>query len=271
MKSKDDGFSFDIWKENWQEISQKSRNISEELSKILSDAGDKISHASVKAASQAKDSIEEIRKKKEMSKLIKEIDEIIAVNSQIPADEAEISRLRLRVATLEVNQKEQDRLFEKMNDLVYNIPGEKIGIDSYDEKLINDRLGFLSTIKQTPTLIAFAAIWTMIVVFVGEYAETIDSEIYGYQSSIFVWIIGAMIWSFVVLTQVSTAGSFNNLPLQFRLQATIGVGASTMAIYVLPGISDMPPMFHIYLWLVMVAITVLLLSAIMNGLNSIKR
>ena len=82
----------------------------------------------------------EIRKKKEMSKLIKEIDEIIAVSSQIPADEAEISRLRLRVATLEVNQKEQDRLFEKMNDLVYNIPGEKIGIDSYDEKLINDRI-----------------------------------------------------------------------------------------------------------------------------------
>lgn len=270
MEDKNDDFSFDSWKENWQEISQKSRVISEELSKTLSEASEKISKASAKAASQARETIEERRKNKEMKELIKEIDQIVAVSSQTPADEKEVARLRLRVATLEVNQKEQEKLIEKMNDLVHDIPQNSSSEENNIGTIIKKRQGFFSTIKQTHTLIGFAAIWTLIVVFIGEYAESIDSEVFGYQTSIFVWVIGAMIWAYSVLTQVSTAGSFNDLPLQFRLQATLGVGASTVAIHVLSGISNMSPMFYIYVWLVMVALTVLFLSAIINGFNSLK-
>ena len=274
MNRKKEDFSFSSWKEKWQDISQRNRYLSEEFSNMISEAGEKISQVSAKATTQAKETIDERRKRKEMQKLMNEIDQMVAVSSQKPIDEKEVARLRLRVATLEIKQKEQENLIDQMNNLVYDIPEDNLDLNiSLNDKIpiLNNNLGFFTTIRKTPNLIGFAALWTLIVVISGEYAEGIESEIFGYKTSIFVWIFGAMIWSYLVLTQVSSAGSFNDLPLQFRLQATLGVGISTMAIYILPGLTNMSPMFHIYAWLVMVALTIISLSAVVNGLNSLRK
>jgi len=65
-------------------------------------------------------------------------------------------------------------------------------------------------------------------------------------------------------------GSFTDLPLAFRVQSTLGVGVATTTISILPEIENMSAMFNVFSWLVMVALTILVVSAIMNGYKSLK-
>jgi|TARA_B110000263_G_scaffold229790_1_gene223830 hypothetical protein len=274
VRDKGEGVNFDSWKENWKSLSERGKILANDFSKKLSETGQQISHVSSKAASQAKDTIEEQRQRKAMQKIMHEIDTILAVSNQTPVDDDEVARLRLRVATLEVKQKELEKLIKDMENLADKIPGSIEGIEvnmGTNNHFQNGNIGFFATIKQTPTLIGFAVLWTLLLVGSGKYVEDNNFMILGYSAVPYVWVIGAMIWSYVVLTQISNAGSFTNLPLEFRVQATLGVGVATTTTSILLDIENMSAMFNVFSWLVMVALTILVVSAIMNGYKSLKK
>ena len=273
MKDKGEGVNFDSWKENWKSLSQWGKILADDFSKKISETGQQISVASSKVASQAKDTIEEQKQRMAIQKIMDEIDTILAISNQTPVDDEEVARLRLRVATLEVKQKELERLIADMDDLVDVIPKSRKGTeDSFqDINSQNKNMGFFATIKQTPTLIGFAVLWTLILVASGKYVEDIDLVILGYSAVPYVWVIGAMIWSYVVVTQISNAGSFTELPLAFRVQSTLGVGVATTTISILPELENISAMFSVFSWLVMVALTILVISAVMNGYKSLTK
>ena len=273
MTREDEGSGLDSWKEKWGSLSERGRVLTEELGSKLSEAGQQISEASSMAASQARDGLEERRQRKMVERMGKEVDELVAVSSVNPADEAEVERLRLRVATLEVRQREQEALIEEMSRLAEEIPEPDSVREDEPEPVANppsDDRGFFATISQTYSLIGFAVLWALLLVVTAKYVEDNELMLLDYPAAPMVWIAGTMIWSFVVVTQISNAGSFPTLPLSFRIQATLGVGVATTATSLLPEISQMSAMFHIFSWLALVAITILTISAVMNGFRTLS-
>ena len=255
--------STESWKERWASLSEIGSLLTKDVGKLLSEQGKKISEASLDAASKAKDSLDEARQKRLLDKMAKDVDEILAETANTPIDEKEVERLRVLVATLEIRQKEQEALIEEMSSLadkgaIAN-PGNEKG-----------RLGFVATIWQTYALIGFAVFWALLLVFVAGYIENNNVMILDQPAEPVFWIIGTMIWAYVVISQLSIVGSFEKLSLSFRIQATLGVGVATSATSLLPVIEEMPPMFHIFSWLVIVALSILLFSSVLNGFRSIR-
>jgi len=255
--------SSESWKERWASLSERGSLLTKDVGKLLSEQGKKISEASLDAASKAKDSLDEARQKRLLDKMAKDVDEILAETANKPIDEKEVERLRVLVATLEIRQKEQEALIEEMSSLADKGaiagPGNEEG-----------RLGFVATIWQTYALIGFAVFWALLLVFVAGIIENNNVMILDQSAEPIFWIIGTMIWAYVVISQISVVGSFEKLSLSFRIQATLGVGVATSATSLLPVIEEMPPMFHIFSWLVIVALTILLFSSVLNGFRSIR-
>ena len=255
--------STESWKERWASLSERGSLLTKDVGKLLSEQGRKISEASLDAASKAKDSLDEARQKRLLDKMAKDVDEILAETANTPIDEKEVERLRVLVATLEIRQKEQEALIEEMSSLADKgaiaTPGNEEG-----------RLGFVATIWQTYALIGFAVFWALLLVFVAGYIENNNVMILDQPAEPIFWIFGTMIWAYVVISQLSIVGSFEKLSLSFRIQATLGVGVATSATSLLPVIEEMPPMFHIFSWLVIVALSILLFSSVLNGFRSIR-
>jgi hypothetical protein len=269
---KGEGSGFDSWSEKWRDLAEKGRVLTEDLETTISEASQAVIKEATKATAFAKESIEERKRRKMVEGISKEVDELVAVSSQEPVDEAEVERLRVRVATLEVRQRELESLIDDMDRLVDDIPRptEEPQEEPEDSSLAVG-LGFIETITQTPTLIGFAVLWALLLVFSAAYVEDKGIEVAGISAGPMVWVVGGMVWAFVVLTQISKVGSFPILPLSFRIQSTIGVGVATASISLIPGIADLSAMFHIFSWLVIVALTVLIISSIMNGFRSISK
>ena len=255
--------STESWKERWASLSEIGSLLTKDVGKLLSEQGKKISEASLDAASKAKDSLDEARQKRLLDKMAKDVDEILAETANTPIDEKEVERLRVLVATLEIRQKEQEALIEEMSSLADKGAIANPGNDE-------GRLGFVATIWQTYALIGFAVYWALLLVFVAGYIENNDLMILDQPAEPVFWIIGTMIWAYVVISQLSIVGSFEKLSLSFRIQATLGVGVATSATSLLPVIEEMPPMFHIFSWLVIVALSILLFSSVLNGFRSIR-
>ena len=247
MAKDESGSSTESWKEQWASLSERGSLLTKDVGKLLSEQGKKISEASLDAASKAKDSLDEARQKRLLDKMAKDVDEILAETANTPIDEKEVERLRVLVATLEIRQKEQEALIEEMSSLADKGAIANPGNDE-------GRLGFVATIWQTYALIGFAVFWALLLVFVAGYIENNDLMILDQPAEPVFWIIGTMIWAYVVISQLSIVGSFEKLSLSFRIQATLGVGVATSATSLLPVIEEMPPMFHIFSWLVIVAL-----------------
>ena len=263
MAKDESGSSTESWKEKWASLSERGSLLTKDVGKLLSEQGKKISEASLDAASKAKDSLDEARQKRLLDKMAKDVDEILAETANTPIDEKEVERLRVLVATLEIRQKEQEALIEEMSSLADKGAIANPGNDE-------GRLGFVATIWQTYALIGFAVFWALLLVFVAGYIENNDLMILDQPAEPVFWIIGTMIWAYVVISQLSIVGSFEKLSLSFRIQATLSVGVATSATSLLPVIEEMPPMFHIFSWLVIVALSILLFSSVLNGFRSIR-
>ena len=255
--------STESWKERWASLSERGSLLTKDVGKLLSEQGRKISEASLDAASKAKDSIDEARQKRLLDKMSKDVDEILAETAKTPIDDKEVERLRVLVATLEIRQKEQEALIEEMSSLADKGAIANPGNDE-------GRLGFVATIWQTYALIGFAVFWALLLVFIAGYIENHNLMILDQPAEPVFWIIGTMVWAYVVISQLSFVGSFEKLSLSFRIQATLGVGVATSATSLLPVIEEMPPMFHIFSWLVIVALSILLFSSVLNGFRSIR-
>ncbi|MCH2643098.1 MAG: hypothetical protein MKZ52_03405 [Candidatus Thalassarchaeum sp.] len=255
--------STESWKERWASLSERGSLLTKDVGKLLSEQGRKISEASLDAASKAKDSIDEARQKRLLDKMAKDVDEILAETAKTPIDDKEVKRLRVLVATLEIRQKEQEALIEEMSSLADKGAIANPGNDEV-------RLGFVATIWQTYALIGFAVFWALLLVFIAGYIENQNLMVLDQPAEPVFWIIGTMVWAYVVISQLSIVGSFEKLSLSFRIQATLGVGVATSATSLLPVIEEMPPMFHIFSWLVIVALSILLFSSVLNGFRSIR-
>tara|TARA_B100000287_G_scaffold19153_1_gene19183 strand:+ start:133 stop:930 length:798 start_codon:yes stop_codon:yes gene_type:complete len=255
--------SGESWKEKWNSLSERGSMLTKDVGKLLSEKGKRISEASMDAASQAKDSLEEARQRRLLDKMARDVDEILAETENAPADEKEVERLRLLVATLEIRQKEQEALIEEMSNLAEEAPDDGSAGDVKG-------LGFVATIRQTYALIGFAVLWALMLAFATRFVENSEMMILDQPADAFLWIFGTMIWAYVVISQLSRAGSFEKLSMSFRIQATIGVGVATSAISLLPEIEQMSAMFHIFSWLVIVSLSILLLSSVANGFRSIR-
>tara|TARA_B100001248_G_C27280792_1_gene407601 strand:- start:62 stop:868 length:807 start_codon:yes stop_codon:yes gene_type:complete len=255
--------STESWKERWASLSERGSLLTKDVGKLLSEQGRKISEASLDAASKAKDSLDEARQKRLLDKMAKDVDEILAETAKTPIDDKEVERLRVLVATLEIRQKEQEALIEEMSSLADKGAIANPGNDE-------GRLGFVATIWQTYALIGFAVFWALLLVFIAGYIENQNLTVLDQPAEPVFWIIGTMVWAYVVISQLSIVGSFEKLSLSFRIQATLGVGVATSATSLLPVIEEMPPMFHIFSWLVIVALSILLFSSVLNGFRSIQ-
>lgn len=255
--------STESWKERWASLSERGSLLTKDVGKLLSEQGRKISEASLDAASKAKDSLDEARQKRLLDKMAKDVDEILAETAKTPIDDKEVERLRVLVATLEIRQKEQEALIEEMSSLADKGAIANPGNDEV-------RLGFVATIWQTYALIGFAVFWALLLVFIAGYIENQNLTVLDQPAEPVFWIIGTMVWAYVVISQLSIVGSFEKLSLSFRIQATLGVGVATSATSLLPVIEEMPPMFHIFSWLVIVALSILLFSSVLNGFRSIQ-
>ena len=255
--------SGESWKEKWDSLSERGSMLTKDVGKLLSEKGKRISEASMDAASQAKDLLEEARQRRLLDKMARDVDEILAETENAPADEKEVERLRLLVATLEIRQKEQEALIEEMSNLAGEAPDDGSAGDVKG-------LGFVATIRQTYALIGFAVLWGLMLALVTRFVENSEMMILDQPADAFLWIFGTMIWAYVVISQLSRAVSFEKLSMSFRIQVTIGVGVATSAISLLPEIEQMSAMFHIFSWLVIVSLSILLLSSVANGFRSIR-
>ena len=98
------------------------------------------------------------------------------------------------VATLEIRQKEQEALIGEMSRLAEEVPEESPLSDV-------ENLGFVATIRQTYALIGFAVFWALLLVVVTRFIENNDLRILDHPADPYVWIIGTMIWAYVVISQ----------------------------------------------------------------------
>ena len=260
-------------KERWGRLTERGAVLTKEVGTSIANAGRQVGEASKKAANQAKESIAERRKKKLMQKMVKDVEDLLEEDTRDSSDPENVDDMRRRIAELEVRQKEQELLIEEMSGFTEElISGEadnsvQLSADSDDGK---KKVGFAATIKQIYSLIGFAVIWALLLMFSSQLADERNWEIEGQPLSNAIWIIGAMIWGFVVISQLSRVGSFEKLPISFRLQATIGIGVATAFSSMLPIMEGMPAMFLVFSWLVTAAVTVLITSSILNGLRSLN-
>ncbi len=253
-------------KEKWANLTERGMILTKEMGSSIAGATKQLSDASKQAATQAKDSMAERRKKKMLDKMAKEVDLLLAEDEEIEnLNHDDVELMRHRIATLEIKQKEQESLIDEMSHFTDNL------VSDLEQPLENnippENIGFVATLRQTYSLIGFAVIWAFSLSLLSSYSVKNDLFIQNYPLEPFIWIIGAMIWGYVVISQLSRVGSFEKLPLSFRLQATTGVGVATSIVLLLPAIQDTPAMFIIFSWLVVASVTVLTLSAITNGLT----
>tara|TARA_B110000014_G_C19955591_1_gene494508 strand:- start:48 stop:860 length:813 start_codon:yes stop_codon:yes gene_type:complete len=256
-------------KSKWENLTERGILLTKGVGTSIVDVTKQLSDASKQAASQAKDSIAERRQKKIMDKMAKDVDALLAEDKEnIDINSDDVKLMRRRIATLEVRQKEQEHLIDEMSQFTDDL------VSDFDQTPVtnvpSENIGFVATLRQTYSLIGFAVIWAFGLSLMSKYSLQKNQTIFDYPLEPFIWILGAMIWGYVVISQLSRVGSFEKLPLSFRLQATIGVGAATSVATLLPAIQDTPAMFIIFSWLVIAAVTVLTLSAITNGLSKSK-
>jgi hypothetical protein len=203
-------------------------------------------------------------------------------NVMIPIDEYE-KLLQSFAANEEIRKEQEGMLIEslaitqKLLETEQSL--EKLKILTSDLKLRKDkkplqeqglRESLGTSLSEIVMLLGFSVIWLSFLIGSTLYIESMNLVLGDYSADLFIWSIGTMIWSLVLLQRLKAFRTILAMPLGMRIQTSLGIGLVT-AMALLLTKEEFAAISNVWGWISTIALSALLLSGLIRGLfNSSK-
>ena len=173
------------------------------------------------------------------------------------------------IESLAITQKllETENSLEKLKILTSDLKSRK-DKKPLQEQGLRESLG--TSLSEIVMLLGFSVIWLSLLIGSTLYIESMDLVLGDYSADLFVWSIGTMIWSLVLLQRLEAFRTILAMPLGMRIQTSIGIGLVT-AMALLLTKEEFAAIGNVWGWTSTIALSALLLSGFIRGLfNSSK-
>ena len=173
------------------------------------------------------------------------------------------------IESLAITQKllETENSLEKLKILTSDLKSRK-DKKPLQEQGLRESLG--TSLSEIVMLLGFSVIWLSLLIGSTLYIESMNLVLGDYSADLFVWSIGTMIWSLVLLQRLEAFRTILAMPLGMRIQTSIGIGLVT-AMALLLTKEEFAAIGNVWGWTSTIALSALLLSGFIRGLfNSSK-
>ncbi len=173
------------------------------------------------------------------------------------------------IESLAITQKllETENSLEKLKILTSDLKSRK-DKKPLQEQGLRESLG--TSLSEIVMLLGFSVIWLSLLLGSTLYIESMNLVLGDYSADLFIWSIGTMIWSLVLLQRLEAFRTILAMPLGMRIQTSIGIGLVT-AMALLLTKEEFSAIGNVWGWTSTVALSTLLLSGFIRGLfNSSK-
>lgn len=173
------------------------------------------------------------------------------------------------IESLAITQKllETENSLEKLKILTSDLKSRK-DKKPLQEQGLRESLG--TSLSEIVMLLGFSVIWLSLLIGSTLYIESMNLVLGDYSADLFVWSIGTMIWSLVLLQRLEAFRTILAMPLGMRIQTSIGIGLVT-AMSLLLTKEEFAAIGNVWGWTSTIALSALLLSGFIRGLfNSSK-
>ena len=173
------------------------------------------------------------------------------------------------IESLAITQKllETENSLEKLKILTSDLKSRK-DKKPLQEQGLRESLG--TSLSEIVMLLGFSVIWLSLLIGSTLYIESMNLVLGDYSADLFIWSIGTMIWSLVLLQRLEAFRTILAMPLGMRIQTSIGIGlVSAMALLLTK--EEFAAIGNVWGWTSTIALSALLLSGFIRGLfNSSK-
>ena len=173
------------------------------------------------------------------------------------------------IESLAITQKllETENSLEKLKILTSDLKSRK-DKKPVQEQGLRESLG--TSLSEIVMLLGFSVIWLSLLIGSTLYIESMNLVVGDYSADLFIWSIGTMIWSLVLLQRLEAFRTILAMPLGMRIQTSIGIGLVT-AMALLLTKEEFAAIGNVLGWTSTIALSALLLSGFIRGLfNSSK-
>ena len=173
------------------------------------------------------------------------------------------------IESLAITQKllETENSLEKLKILTSDLKSRK-DKKPVQEQGLRESLG--TSLSEIVMLLGFSVIWLSLLIGSTLYIESMNLVVGDYSADLFIWSIGTMIWSLVLLQRLEAFRTILAMPLGMRIQTSIGIGLVT-AMALLLTKEEFAAIGNVWGWTSTIALSALLLSGFIRGLfNSSK-
>jgi len=173
------------------------------------------------------------------------------------------------IESLAITQKllETENSLEKLKILTSDLKSRKDKKPVHEQGL-RESLG--TSLSEIVMLLGFSVIWLSLLIGSTLYIESMNLVVGDYSADLFIWSIGTMIWSLVLLQRLEAFRTILAMPLGMRIQTSIGIGLVT-AMALLLTKEEFAAIGNVWGWTSTIALSALLLSGFIRGLfNSSK-
>jgi hypothetical protein len=173
------------------------------------------------------------------------------------------------IESLAITQKllETENSLEKLKILTSDLKSRKDKKPLQDQGL-RESLG--TSLSEIVMLLGFSVIWLSLLIGSTLYIESMNLVLGDYSADLFIWSIGTMIWSLVLLQRLEAFRTILAMPIGMRIQTSIGIGLVT-AMALLLTKEEFAAIGNVWGWTSTIALSALLLSGFIRGLfNSSK-
>ena len=137
-----------------------------------------------------------------------------------------------------------------------------------EEQGLKESLG--TSLTETVMLLGFSVIWLALLIATTFYLKPMELVLGDYSVDLFIWSIGTMVWSLVLLQRLVAFRTILSMPLAMRIQTSFGVGLVT-AMALLLTKEEFAAIGTVWGWTSTIVLTALLLSGLFRGMfNSFK-
>ena len=137
-----------------------------------------------------------------------------------------------------------------------------------EEQGLKESMG--NSLSEVVMLLGFSVIWLATLIATTVYVKPMDLVLGDYSIDLFIWSIGTMIWSLVLLHRLVSFRTILAMPLGMRIQTSFGVGLVT-AMSLLLTKEEFTAIGTVWGWTSTIVLTALLLSGLFRGVfNSSK-
>ena len=173
------------------------------------------------------------------------------------------------IESLAITQKllETENSLEKLKILTSDLKSRK-DKKPLQEQGLRESLG--TSLSEIVMLLGFSVIWLSLLIGSTLYIESMNLVLGDYSADLFIWSIGTMIWSLVLLQRLEAFRTILAMPFGMRIQTSIGIGLVTAMALVLTK-EEFAAIGNVWGWTSTIALSALLLSGFIRGLfNSSK-